>query len=396
MAKLLLSAESLSKSYPVITKGRDRTRALWDLLRGREVGKRIEVLRDISLKVQAGSSLALVGENGAGKSTLLKIVTGVIKPTTGRVTVNGNVGALLELGAGFHPDHTGRENLYLAGALMGLSRQDVKRKMEAIQDFSEIGRYMDEPVKHYSSGMVVRLGFALVAATSPDLLITDEVLAVGDESFQRKCIRWMEAYLENGGTLLMVSHSMYHVQKLCSQAIWLHDGSMRQYGDPNEVTQAYLAYHEKKRAAAKAEESEAGLRPNHDYEVLECWLNGEVQASVTEGSDLVVEGVVFSRDQREPKVAFGVLRADGTAVYTTTNVHAGVALTPIAKDRYRFRLELPDLQLLPGHYEFRLHVMDPEAMRLYPPLSRSLIIKGETLDYGLVRLQHRWLKADQE
>ena len=159
----------------------------------------------------------MIGENGAGKSTLLKIVAGVIPPTRGRVTVNGRVGALLELGSGFHPEYTGLANIDLAAALLGLAPAEIAAKRDEIIAFADIGEHINDPIKHYSSGMVVRLGFAVATTLAPDVLITDEVLAVGDESFQKKCVAWMEHYLGGGGTLLLCSHSMYHVQKLCRE-----------------------------------------------------------------------------------------------------------------------------------------------------------------------------------
>jgi len=214
----LAALRGVRKAFPKITRRSDRSRALLQLLFGRPVDS-ITVLDDINLVVQRGASVGLIGENGAGKSTLLKVLTGVLAPSAGSVQINGSVAALLELGAGFHPEFSGRENLAMAAAIMGFAPNELRDRFDDIVAFADIGRYLDEPVKHYSSGMVVRLGFALVAARRPDLLITDEVLAVGDEAFQRKCIRWIDEYLADGGTLLLVSHSMYHVQKLCQHAV---------------------------------------------------------------------------------------------------------------------------------------------------------------------------------
>ncbi len=225
MSDVLVSAQGLGKTYPRSHRSSDRLRALARLLLNRVDHDAHRVLHDISLEIRRGESVGIIGENGAGKSTLLKLITGVLTPTTGSVAVHGSIGALLELGAGFNPEYTGRENVAMAAALRGLSGRALSERMPSIIEFADIGDYIDEPVKHYSSGMVVRLGFAVVAALRPDLLITDEVLAVGDESFQRKCVRWMEDYLEGGGTLLLVSHSMYHVQKLCRHALWLRAGA---------------------------------------------------------------------------------------------------------------------------------------------------------------------------
>jgi len=266
----LVRADGLCKRYPVLGHRGDRTNALWDLLCGRAPRRQTSVLEGIGFEVHPGQSLGIIGENGAGKSTLLKLVTGVLTPSAGQVETRGSVGALLELGAGFHPEYSGRENVRMAAALYGLDDATLARKLPEIEAFADIGDYLDEPVKHYSTGMVVRLGFAVIAAVRPALLITDEVLSVGDESFQKKCTRWIDDYLEGGGTLLLVSHTMYHVQKLCRQAIWLHEGRIAAQGEVFDVTQRYLAWHEGKQRS----EDRAGLPAQSGGFTIES-VNGE-------------------------------------------------------------------------------------------------------------------------
>ena len=248
----LLRLSGVGKDYAKVESRGGRLRLVADLLRGRGARTVFRALDGVSLTMRRGESLGVIGENGAGKSTLLKIIAGVVKPTRGVVAVNGRVGALLELGSGFHPDYTGLANIDLAAALLGLTPSEIAAKRDEIVTFADLGAHIDDPIKNYSSGMVVRLGFAVATALTPDILITDEVLAVGDESFQKKCIAWMENYLAHGGTLLLCSHGMYHVQKLCSNALWLKDGCVARYGSAADVTQAYLAYHEEKAAGTKA------------------------------------------------------------------------------------------------------------------------------------------------
>ena len=261
-ADVLVALQGVGKDYPKVSTGGDRLRTLWGLLARRSDIPHFRALHDVSLEIRRGESFGLVGENGAGKSTLLKIIAGVVKSSAGTVAVSGRIGALLELGSGFHPEYTGRENIYLAAALMGMSRRETVDKVREIIEFADIGTHIDEPIKHYSSGMVVRLGFAVVTALTPDVLITDEVLAVGDESFQKKCIRWLERFLGEGGTLLLCSHSMYHVQTLCSRAMWLHQGAVRLEGDSFDVTREYLTFHEEKqKREAPAERVHDGLNP---------------------------------------------------------------------------------------------------------------------------------------
>ena len=392
---VLVETRDLGKSYPLVFRSRDRLRALWHLLAGRGHPESIAVLQDVNLRVRRGESLGLIGENGAGKSTLLKLLTGVLTPTTGSVAVAGRVGALLELGAGFHPEYTGRDNIALAAALYGLDAQEARAKLPEIIDFADIGRYIDEPVKHYSSGMVVRLGFAIVAALRPDLLITDEVLAVGDESFQKKCVRWMEDYLERGGTLILVSHSMYHVQKLCRQACWLQQGKVAASGDVFEVTQAYLAYQERKSASqtpARDDIAGQGL----EFHLLDLALNDDTTDTpllLDRGGDARVRVRVHSRDGRAPIIMVGIVRADGTPVYGVSTEMDGVRPLRESENVYSAEIMFSYLPLLPGSYLIKAHPLDPEGVRLFDTLERSLTIRGQSREFGLVRVSHSWIAA---
>src|SRR5439155_14353141 len=224
MSTELLRLAGIGKDYPILDSVGGHVRTLLHLLRGRPAPHVFRALHDIDLTLQRGASLGILGENGAGKSTLLKILAGVIKPSRGDVEVRARIGALLELGSGFHPEYTGQQNIDLAAALLGMGASEIRRKRDDIIAFADIGQHIDQPIKHYSSGMVVRLGFAVATALRPEVLITDEVFAVGDESFQKKCIAWMEDYLKGGGTLVFCSHSMFHIQKLCRTAMWLQKG----------------------------------------------------------------------------------------------------------------------------------------------------------------------------
>jgi lipopolysaccharide transport system ATP-binding protein len=388
----LVELAGVTKRFPRVARPRDRMRALGRLLLGREPLDPIPVLENIALRVERGQSLGIIGENGAGKSTLLKVLTGVLAPSAGVVRVNGSHAALLELGAGFHPEYTGRANVEMAGALMGFSTRELRAKLDEILDFADIGRYIDEPVKHYSSGMVVRLGFALVAARRPDLLITDEVLAVGDEAFQRKCVAWIESYLGGGGTLLLVSHSMYHVQKLCKQALWLHRGRVEAYGEVHDVTQRYLAYEETRIAEGGA--SHAQSSASLEFAVTALELNGgsgEGECAVEAGADLLVRAQLRSRSGRAPHLALGVVRADGTPVYGTGSEFDRAAPERMDDNAYAYTVRFPRLALLPGSYLVRAHALDPEGMRLFDCLERVLVVRGTSREFGLVRLEHEWL-----
>ncbi|KFI22223.1 ABC transporter ATP-binding protein [Nitrosococcus oceani] len=389
-AQLLVKLENVNKFYPKLTSSRERLQALWAVLRGKGEYVRHPVLQNISLEVYQGETLGIIGENGAGKSTLLKHIAGVVKPSSGKVRVTGRIGALLELGAGFHPEYTGRENLQLSGALMGMGDAELQDKLAGIIEFADIGDYIDEPIKHYSSGMVVRLGFALITASRPNLLITDEVLAVGDESFQKKCTHWMEDYLGNGGTLLLCSHSMFHVQKLCQKACWIKEGRMVSYGEAFQVTQEYLAYHEEK--------SRQEVRPQTAlsaaaYQVKNLWLQGEKEgglAVIPMGEELEVRGEVYSPDDRTPTVAVGIMRINGAEIYGFTSDVDGVVLKRQQPTRFRFALTFPRLALLPGRYKLCAHAMDPEGMRLFDVVEREFQVVGRTRELGVCHLAHEW------
>lgn len=388
----LIRVDGVSKFYPRVHKPGERLRAFAALLAGREPQSGAEVLHDISLEIFAGESIGIIGENGAGKSTLLKVLTGVIRPSRGSLSVNARVAALLELGAGFQPEFSGIDNVRMKAALLGMSAKQLDQRMDEILSFADIGENVYEPVKHYSSGMVVRLGFAVVAASEPELLITDEVLAVGDESFQKKCTNWIESFLQQGNTLLMVSHSMYIVQKLCRRALWLHEGRARQLGDVFSVTQSYLAWHEARNAKEKcARESlsgEGGLYRVDRFDLADADEAGDVR--LRHGQDLQAELVLYSPDGRPPVGLIGIVRADGTPIYGVATDFDRIEPEKIDPQRFRFRIRFAAPALLPGSYSLRGHAMDPEGLRLCDTAERQILVLGETRELGFVRLPHQW------
>ena len=390
----LVRLRDVGKAYPLQTSAAGQIASLWAKLRGvPHAASSFQALDGVTFDVHRGASTALVGVNGAGKSTLLKIIAGVARPTRGEVVVNGRVGALLELGAGFHPEYTGRENIALGCALAGLSPAQARERVDGILAFADIGAHIDQPVKHYSSGMVVRLGFAVATALTPDLLITDEVLAVGDESFQRKCIAWMEGFLAGGGTLLLCSHSMYHVQKLCRQAAWIDGGRLRLFGAAADVTREYLAWHEERSAEARRLQPQAAAAGGSIYHVRSMQLNGmatDEPVRVPEGGELVVTGTVHSPDDRVPQVAVGVVRVDGTPVAGCYSEMDGFALRRVEPRLYAYTLRLPRLPLLPGRYVARSHAMDPEGMRMFDHVELRFDVAGAARETGLVLLEHEW------
>jgi len=390
IAEALVTLKGVTKDYPKLSTSGDRLRTLASLLLRSSDVPHFRALENIDLEVVRGQSVGIIGENGAGKSTLLKIVAGVVRPTQGTCQINGRVGALLELGSGFHPEYTGRENIHLSSALMGLSRREVRDRLGSIIEFADIGEHIDEPVKHYSSGMAVRLGFAVATVLSPEVLITDEILAVGDESFQKKCVAWLERYLADGGTLLLCSHSMFHIQTLCSQALWIHHGKVHMRGESFDVTREYLTYHQEKTADQQvyARAALTGL-----LRLTDAWIehdDGSRETTFRRGEAMVLRANAFEPDDRAPVMLFGVVRVDGTAVYGSHSNERGYVPLRFEPRKFGFLVRFDALALLPGKYLLRVHVLDPEGLRLYDTLELEFVVTGETRDYGVVELAHEW------
>ena len=380
----LVDACGIAKAYPSEAFSSNRWLSLIRLVLGNKPALGETVLKNIDLTVRKGESVGIVGVNGAGKSTLLKMIAGVLEPSSGELKVNGRIAALLELGAGFQAEQTGLENIKMKAALLGLSPQALKAKMEAILEFADIGDAIHRPVKHYSSGMVVRLGFAVVASLEPDLLITDEVLAVGDESFQRKCIRWLDNYLANGGTLLLVSHSAYQIRRLCKKAIWLHEGELKMSGDVDHVVQAYQSWHEVKSEQNTTTERE--FNPS-TYQVKHFALRADGNDnpdSIAMGTKLEVHLILHSPDGRAPVAGIGVTRQDGTPIYGVASEHDHVTGHSINEHEFAFRMDFEDWALMPGQYLIHAHALDPEGVRLKDSLQKPMTITGKVRELASI------------
>ncbi|MEJ5345135.1 MAG: ABC transporter ATP-binding protein [Chloroflexus sp.] len=377
------------------------------LIRGLPPAEAFWAVRDVSFAVEEGQSIGLVGHNGAGKSTILKLMTRVLEPTSGRVTTQGRIAALLELGSGFHPELSGRENVFLYGSLMGFGRKEMQRKLPEIIEFSEIGPFLDTEVKHYSSGMYTRLAFAVATAVDPDILITDEVLAVGDETFQRKCIDRIYGFRRAGKTIVFVSHALDVVRSLCDVAVWLDHGEMKAYGEAGKVVDAYLAnVNERERA-----EFEERLHSEDDDELRESRMRrGSREVEITRVQLLDAQGreritfrthepltirIHYLAHQRIERPVFGVgINHESGPWLTGPNTGFDKYHIPFIEGAGIIDYHIPRLPFLGGRYlvsasatdSTQLHEFDVHD-RMYPLVIHS---DGLSQRYGMVFCEGNW------
>jgi lipopolysaccharide transport system ATP-binding protein len=383
----IIDIVNISKVYPHVVTNKQRVKGMLKILFNQSDSDGAHVLNNITLSVRKGESLAIVGRNGAGKSTLLKILSGVIQPTSGQFKVNGGIGALLELGSGFDPEYTGLDNLKMAAALAGINKNEVDTKINNMIEFANIGEYINEPVKNYSSGMVVRLGFSVITQTNPELLITDEVLAVGDEGFQLKCLKWIDEYLKNGGTLLLVSHSIYHVQKLCKKAIWLENGSIKKYGDVFEVSQAYQESFIDQNILPSGVNVNQNMYHIHDVIIEKDGLSCE-EVNVNDTIKLIIK--VFSPDAVIPNICIGIVTKKGQPIYGTYSEINHANPYKDMNGLITYEVSMPELVLLPGLYDFRFHTMTPENIQMIDTFEKQLRVTGKTRELGSTKLEMNW------
>jgi lipopolysaccharide transport system ATP-binding protein len=354
--------------------------ARWPLRRqGASTGESsIWALDDVSFDVKRGEVLGIIGGNGAGKSTLLKILSRITRPTRGRAHIVGRVGSLLEVGTGFHPELTGRENISLNGAILGMSRREIARKFEEIVAFAEIERFIDTAVKYYSSGMYVRLAFAVAAHLEPEILIVDEVLSVGDARFQQKCLGKIDDVAKGGRTVLFVTHNMAAVYRLASSVVWLDHGKVMLIGAPRPTIAAYLGG--ERRARFVAEKRTGGPQ------MLEAEIEGPAgrPASRVLNTDPVTVRIRYVLPSRTPGavVGIGVLSADGLPLFTS-NPHDVELDLPDALGAYEAKVTIPASVLLVGDYHVAICLWDAaEIYDLHEPALSFAVEHGPSLLYA--------------
>jgi len=356
MAQPIISVRDLGKVYHLYDKPADRLKQAF-LWKRKQLYREFWALRGVSFDLQRGEVLGLIGRNGSGKSTLLQIVCGVLKPSTGTAEVRGRVAALLELGSGFNPDFTGRENVFLNAAILGLSRQQTQERFEKIVRFAEIGAFIDQPVKTYSSGMVVRLAFAITVHVDADVLVVDEALSVGDAAFQFKCLHHLEELLSRGVTIVLVSHDVQLVKSYCTRAIYLKDNQVHFYGDCETATEMYLKEMRSQKekmldqltaaAALNPPVESHSDKPAQKGEIISVRMGvGEKENALLDGGEKVWVDVVAKVDAtiRRPRLTMFVRDLKGYGLFGFNNHHNKVELKPNSsgeiRGRFRFRAAL--------------------------------------------------------
>ena len=386
-----IEVRGVSKEFRLQGAGGSLKAAILDRVRGRKRGV-FRALDQADFTVRKGETLGIIGANGAGKSTLLALVAGTLRPTTGTIRTRGAISSLLELGAGFHPDLTGRDNVYLYGAIMGLSRARMRERFDAIVDFAGIGGFIDQPVRSYSSGMYVRLGFAVAVEVDPDILLVDEVLAVGDVDFQRKCLDRMRAFRDAGKTLLVISHDMHAIRSVSDRILLLDHGRVKSLGKPDEIVSGY-------QREALGTDSGSGLRRE--------WGSGEVRFTdvritgpdggprplFSAGETLCVE-IRYRASEAVPAPVFGFAVADsaGRVVYGANTQIAGFPVGDLPPGEGSLRLELPGLRLASGAYLLSLAIHSADHISNYHRLDHAFpfaVANPRSFD-GCVELDSHW------
>ncbi|MGQ9865341.1 MAG: ABC transporter ATP-binding protein [Pseudanabaenaceae cyanobacterium] len=417
MGETIIRVENLGKKYLIGHQGKGygsfremlshRLRRLWTPANPPQEDYREEfwALQDINFEVQRGDRVGIIGRNGAGKSTLLKILSRITEPTTGRITIRGRVASLLEVGTGFHPELTGRENIFLNGVILGMKRAEIQRKFDEIVAFAEVEKFLDTPVKHYSSGMYVRLAFAVAAHLDPEILVVDEVLAVGDAAFQKKCLGKMEDVAEKEGrTVLFVSHTMSAITRLCDRVLWLAKGQAVGMGNPQNMVSRYLLT-----GAEKSGEVQLNPQDNPDARfTLEAVRLRNELGEISSIFD-VLKPIVVEIDYRlaitiaNLEMSLRIVSGNGTIVCSSNRSQS--LAKPLRVGRARAYIQIPALFLVPGIYSISIgiHVPKMEILAFYEDLmtleiqetgSPMAIYHGA--NYGVVFTNWTWQEQEYE
>jgi lipopolysaccharide transport system ATP-binding protein len=398
MSEPIITVENLGKKYIIGHQKQERYTALRDVIansvkslwskkdqNNQEESEEFWALKDVSFEIKRGDRVGIIGRNGAGKSTLLKILSRITEPTEGRVSIKGRVASLLEVGTGFHPELTGRENIFLNGAILGMSREEIKRKFDEIVAFSEVEKFIDTPVKRYSSGMYVRLAFAVAAHLEPEILIVDEVLAVGDAQFQKKCLGKMEdVSAQEGRTVLFVSHNMGAINKLCNSSIWLNAGQIESIGLASNITEKYLSS-----SYQMTSSIEFAINTNKKAQILKARLineEGIEQCELSCGQVVIAEiEFVINQKAQGCHLACIVTNQEGYHIFSTADTDSNPDLfQERLPGKYLAQVKLPTTSLNTGTYNIAIGLGIP-GIEVFDRQEALAFTLHDTGDFGTLK-----------
>jgi len=396
MSNYVIDIKNISKKYNLYKKPRDRIKEALSPFK-KKYHDEFFALKDINVQVEKGKMVGFIGENGSGKSTLLKIITGVLTQSSGEVEITGNISALLELGSGFNPEYTGMENVYLNGMILGYSREDMDEKIADIVRFADIGEHIDQPVKTYSSGMFVRLAFAVAINVEPDILIIDESLAVGDLEFQLKCMEKFTEFRNSDKTILFVSHDINAVRRFCDRVYWLKDGIIEESGDTMDVTERYDNYLKKKSIGTIERKQVAEEKSVYDIvDIVKCELldkNNSLIEMVPQNSELYVKITYKVSENRisNPVLGIAIRTMDNRYVCGLNTLLDEVAIPWDVGENILY-LKYDRVGLLNGEYYLDVAIFEENATvpLVYITKFQNFFVTGRYIGEGIVVLEHQW------
>lgn len=390
-----IQINNLTKVYHLYESNMDR---LKETFFKKKYSKDHYALKNIHLDIKKGESIGIVGTNGSGKSTLLKLITGVVTPTEGELYAHGKIAALLELGAGFNPEYTGLENIYLNGTMMGYREDEMKERVPAIIDFADIGDFINQPVKSYSSGMFARLAFAVSINVEPDILIVDEVLSVGDTRFQVKCIKKMTELRERGTTILFVTHAVEQIKRFCTRSIWIQDGQVVQDGEASYVVDLYDNYMKYGESALQETDRDGELEEFHKPEDVSCLaairkvkINKELFRSF-EPLEVEVTYDIYDEHMKDLQLGVAIYSRDRKIYVFGPNTNLDKYHLPQESGRYIVQYRIPKLELMNGDYIIDVGIFNSDGIVNldYRNGCKAFSVANEYFSEGMVYLEHEW------
>ena len=391
--EIAVRAVNVSKHYDMYRRPMDRLIELLTRLQRHVI---FPALQEVTFAVEKGETIGIIGQNGAGKSTLLKLLCGITQPSSGTLTSNGTIASILELGTGFHPDFTGRDNAALNAAILGLTPGEIRERLPAILEFSELGSFVDRPVKTYSSGMYKRLAFSVAVNVDPDILVIDEALAVGDGHFQKKCIDKIREFQDAGKTILFCSHSLYYVSSICRRTLWLDRGRVVRYGPSVDVVHEYetfLRERDREHPAKETAQAAPVRTPARFREIVVCDKSGRPRDRFARGEDIHVRMRIEADSPAEPiHVLVGVHRSADDLQCFAVGTHADGVPPLSGRTDYEITVRLLDVPLLRGEYDILAFIGDQNAMAVFDrqDLRPGFSMTGDRYEIGMISLEHRW------